>query len=111
MEQDLLDEAIKEFTLASRDRTWEMECCTNLGECYKRKNDFSEAIKWYEKAISLVDDDSIQAFALKYEIASLYEELREPDKALELFNEVKDWNSEYGDVTARIENLRKQTTG
>jgi len=111
LEQDLLDEAIKEFTLASQDRTWEMECYTNLGECYKRKNEFSEAIKWYEKAINLVDDDSIQAFALKYEIASLYEEQSELDKALKLFNEVKDWNAEYGDVTARIENLRKQTTG
>jgi tetratricopeptide (TPR) repeat protein len=111
LEQDLLDEAIKEFTLASGDRTWEMECYTNLGECYKRKNDFSEAIKWYEKAINLVDDDSIQAFALKYEIASLYEAQSESDKALKLFKEVKDWNSEYGDVTARVDNLQKQTSG
>ncbi len=110
LEQDLLDEAIKEFTLASQDRTWEMECYTNLGECYKRKKDFGEAIKWYEKAINLVDEDSIQAFALKYEIASLYEAQNESDKALKLFNEVKDWNADYGDVTARIENLQKQTS-
>lgn len=110
LEQDLLDEAIREFLLASQDRTWEMECYTNLGECYKRKNDFSEAIKCYEKAINLVDDDSIQAFALKYEIASLYEAQSESDKALKLFNEVKDWNPEYGDVAARIENLQKRNT-
>jgi tetratricopeptide (TPR) repeat protein len=111
LEQDLLDEAIKEFMLASQDRTWEMECYTNLGECYKRKNDFNEAIEWYEKAINLVDDDSIQAFALKYEIASLYEAQGESDKALKLFSEVKDWNPEYGDVTARIENLQTRNTG
>jgi tetratricopeptide (TPR) repeat protein len=108
LEQDLLDEAIKEFMLASQDKKWEMECCTNLGECYKRKNDFSEAVKWYEKAIDLVDNDSIQAFALKYEIASLYEAKGESDKALTLFSEVKEWNPEYGNVTARIENLQKQ---
>jgi tetratricopeptide (TPR) repeat protein len=109
LEQDLLDEAIKEFILASKDKTWEMECYTNLGECHKRKNEFSEAIKWYEKAIDLVDEDSIQAFALKYEIASLYEAMSDSAQALRLFSEVKDWNPEYGDVTARIENLQKQT--
>ncbi len=111
LEQDLLDEAIKEFMLASQERTWEMECYTNLGECYKRKSDFNEAIKWYAKAIDLVDEDSIQAFALKYEIASLYEEMNELDRALKLFSEVRDWNPEYGDVTARIKNLQKHPVG
>ncbi len=109
MEQDLIDEAIKEFMLAYQDRKWEMECYTNLGECYKRKNDLREAIKWYEKAMSLVGEDSIQAFALKYEIASLYEAQSESDKALKLFSEVKNWNPDYGDVTSRIETLEKQT--
>lgn len=109
MEQDLIDEAIKEFMLAYQDRKWEMECYTNLGECYKRKNDLREAIKWYEKAMSLVGEDSIQAFALKYEIASLYEAQSESDKALKLFSEVKNWNPDYGDVASRIETLEKQT--
>ncbi len=108
MEQHLIEEAIKEFMLASQDQKWEMECYTSLGECYKRKSDLREAIKWYEKAMSLVGEDSIQAFALKYEIASLYEALMELEKALKLFSEVKDWNPEYGDVTSRVENLEKQ---
>jgi tetratricopeptide (TPR) repeat protein len=110
LEQDLVDEAIKEFTLASQDEKWEMESFTNLGECYKRKNEFSEAIKWYEKALKLVDRNSIHAFALKYEIASLYEAKEESDKALLLFGEVLEWNPEYGDVTLRIKNIEKQAS-
>ena len=110
LEQDLIDDAIKEFMLASQDEKWEMESFTNLGECHKRKNEFSEAIKWYEKAMKLVRAESILAYALKYEIASLYEAKKESDKALLLFGEVLEWNPEYGDVTARIKNIEKQAS-
>jgi tetratricopeptide (TPR) repeat protein len=110
LEQDLIDDAIKEFMLASQDEKWEVETFTNLGECHKRKNEFSEAIIWYEKAMKLVRAESIQAYALKYEIASLYEAKNESDKALLLFSEVLEWNPEYGDVTARIKSIEKQAS-
>jgi len=110
LEQDLIDDAIKEFMLASQDEKWEMESFTNLGECHKRKNEFSEAIKWYEKALKLVRAESIQAYTLKYEMASLYEAKKESDKALLLFSEVLEWNPEYGDVTTRIKSIEKQAS-
>jgi tetratricopeptide (TPR) repeat protein len=110
LEQDLIDEAIKEFMMASKDKKWELECYTNLGECHKRKQDFLQAIEWYKKALDIVEEDSIQAFALKYEIASLYEAQNDPDRALSLFGEVKDWNPEYGEVTSRIKNLEEQAS-
>jgi len=110
LEQDLLDEAIKEFMLASQDEKWEMESFTNLGECNKRKNEFSEAIKWYEKALELVESDSIQAYVLKYEIAALYEAMNDSGKALMLFAEILEWNPEYGDVITRIRNIENQTS-
>jgi tetratricopeptide (TPR) repeat protein len=110
LEQDLIEDAIKEFLLASQDKKWELESFTNLGECYKRQNDFSEAIKWYEKAMKLVGMDSVQAYALKYEIASLYEAKMESDKALQLFGEVLEWNPDYGDVTTRIKNIQQRSS-
>ncbi len=109
LEQDLIDEAIKEFMLASQDKKWEMECYTNLGECCKRKKSFMEAIKWYEKAFHLVDENSIQAFALKYEIASLYEAQNDSARALRIYEEVRDWNPDYGEVTLRIKSLEEQS--
>jgi tetratricopeptide (TPR) repeat protein len=110
LEQDLIDDAIKEFMLASQDEKLEMESFTNLGECHKRKNEFSEAIKWYEKALILVGEESNQAYALKYEIASLYEAKKELDKALLFFGEILEWNPEYGDVTARMKSIEKQAS-
>jgi tetratricopeptide (TPR) repeat protein len=87
-----------------------MESFTNLGECYKSKSDFTEAIKWYDKALQLVSRESIQAYALKFEIASLYEAKKESAKALQLFSEVHEWNPEYEDVTARIKNIENQAS-
>jgi len=110
LEQDLIDDAVKEFMLASQEKKWEIESFTNLGECHKRKNEFNEAIKWYEKALKLVGMESIQAYALKYELASLYEAKKESDKALLLFGEVLEWNPEYGDVMARIRSIEKQVS-
>jgi tetratricopeptide (TPR) repeat protein len=110
LEQDLIDEAIKEFILASQDKKWEMECYTNLGECYKRKGDFGKAIEWYEKAFRLVEGDSIHAFALKYEIASLFEAQNDSGRALQLFEEVKHWNPDYGEVTSRIKSIEEQAS-
>lgn len=108
LEQDLIVEAIQEFMLSAQDKKWEMECYTNLGECHRRKGDFAEAIKWFERAKNMVAEDSIQAFALKYEIASLYEAQNDSDRALRLFEEVKDWNPEYGEVTSRIKSIEEQ---
>lgn len=107
LEQGLIDEAIKEFEMALNDKKWEMECYTNLGECYKRKKDLMEAIKWYGEALDFVEESSIQAYALKYEIACLYEELNDSEMALQLFGEVKDWNPEYGEVTSRIKSIEE----
>lgn len=108
LEQDLLDEAIKEFMLASQEEKWEMESFTNLGEAYKRKNQLNEAIKWYEKALELTERESIQSYVLKYEIALLYEANKDFETALQLYGEIMEWNSEYGDVMTRIKNIEKQ---
>lgn len=110
LEQGLIDDAIKEFIVASQDERWEMESLTNLGECFKRKDEFSEAIKWYDKALQLVSEESVQAYALKYEIASLYEAKKDAEKALQLFSEVLEWNPEYGDVTERIKSIENQAS-
>ena len=107
LEQGLIKEAIQELKLASQDEKRAVECYSVLSHCYRRKNDFQEAVKWIEKALKLSDKDSSQSFDLKYEFASLYEELKETKKALNIYNEINKWNAEYRDVAKRIENLKK----
>jgi pilus assembly protein FimV len=107
LEQELIEEAIQELKLASQDEKRALECYSVLSHCYRKKKDFEEAVKWIEKALKLSDKDSSQSFDLKYELASLYEELKDEKKALDIYNEIENWNAEYRDVTKRIEKLKK----
>jgi tetratricopeptide (TPR) repeat protein len=107
LEQGLLNEAIEEFEIAANDKSRAVECYNNLGYCCRQKKDFKEAIHWIEKGIELSEDGSNQLFALKYELACVYEELKEFDKALSLLREVQKWDSEYRDVPERLKKLEK----
>lgn len=108
MEQELTDEAIEEFKLASQDEKLEVECYSSISLCYRRKGDFQEALKWIEKAQKLSEKESIQFFALKYELASIYEEMNERKKALKVYKEVKEWNAGYRDVNKKIKSLEEK---
>jgi pilus assembly protein FimV len=105
MEQRLFDEAIEEFELASKDEKRALDCYNVMANCYKQKKDFKEGIKCIEKGLALAEEGSVPFFALKYELASLYEESNENEKALALYIEIKEWNSEYRDVEDKTKAL------
>ena len=108
MEQELTDEAIEEFKLASQDEKLEVECYSSISLCSRRKGDFQEALKWIEKAQKLSEKESIQFFALKYDLASIYEEMNERKKALKVYREVKKWNAGYRMVNEKIKSLEEK---
>ena len=108
LEQGLLDEAIEEFKLASKDKSRTVECYTVISNCYRQKKDSQEAAKWLEKALKITKEGSDWFYALKYELASIYEELKEIEKAFTLYAEIKKWNSEYKDVGRKIKIIEKK---
>jgi len=108
LEQGLFDEAIDECKMAAKDKSLEAECCSVISFCYRQKKEYREALKWLDKAQGISDKDPDQSFALKYEMATLYEEMNENKKALKVFNEVKDWNPDYRDVSEKIESLKEK---
>jgi len=108
LEQGLLDEAIEEFKLASKDKSRTVECYTVISNCYRQKKDTKEAAKWLQKALKITEEGSDWFYALKYELASIYEEMRETEKALALYSEINKWNSEYKDVNSKIKVLEKK---
>lgn len=110
LEQDLIDEAIEEFEIACRDKRRTVDCCSILSYCYRRKKDYKQALDWLDRALETVKKGSGQYFGLKYEMASLYEEMKEKKKALALYSEIKKWNPKYRDTTDRIENLEKKSS-
>jgi tetratricopeptide (TPR) repeat protein len=108
LEQGLFDEAIEECQLAAKDKTLEAECYSIISFCHRKKKNYREALKWLDKAQGISDKDPAHSFALKYELATLYEEMNEMKKALKVYAEVKDWNPDYRDVSEKIEALKEK---
>ncbi len=108
LEQGLLDEAIEEFKLASKDKSRTVECYTVISNCYRQKKDSKEAVKWLEKALKITEEGSDWFYALKYELGSTYEEMKENEKAFDLYSEIKKWNPEYKDVDRKIKIIEKR---
>ena len=108
LEQGLLDEAVEEFKLASKDKSRTVECYTVISNCYRQKKDPKEAAKWLEKALKITKEGSDWFYALKYELGSIYEELKETEKAFALYSEIKNWNPEYKDVDRKIKIIEKK---
>ncbi len=108
--QELVNEAIEEFKLACEDERRVLDCYSLLSFCYKKKKDYKPSLEWLERALKISKKGSNQYFRLKYELASLYEEMDEKKKALELFAEIKKWNPKYRDTTDKIEDLEKKSS-
>ncbi|MBN2244708.1 MAG: tetratricopeptide repeat protein [Candidatus Aminicenantes bacterium] len=108
LEQGLYDEAIEECRLSARDSQFEVESYSVISYCYRQKKEYKEALKWLEMAVNALEPGSIQSFALKYEKASLLEDMEEKKKALEEYQEVMSWNADYRNVTDKVDSLRSE---
>jgi len=105
MGQGLFDEAIKECKLAVNSKILEIDSLTLISHCYTQKEEPKEAVRWLEKALEKAGQDAHQSFALKYELASLYESMNDSKKALEFYDAVAGWNPDYRDVAAKLQSL------
>ncbi len=107
LEKGLIDQAIEKFKLASKDKSLSEESFHSLSQCYRQKGEFGEAAKWLKKAQALTQEGTDQFLALSYELASLYEEADDEEKALALFEEIKEFDSKYRDVKKKAKVLKK----
>lgn len=107
LEKGLFDQAIEKLKLASKDKSLSEECFHALSQCYRQKNECLEAVKWLGKARDLTQEGTDQFLALSYELASLYEEADEGEKALALFDEIKEFDPKYRDVKKKAKVLKK----
>lgn len=105
MEQNLIDEAIEEFNLASKDKNLTLECLTLISHCYRLKGNLEEAEHWLNRAIKLVAPGSDQYFALMFDMGLIHEKAGEVEKALNIYREIQSWNPTYRSVSEKISRL------
>jgi pilus assembly protein FimV len=104
-EMGLIDEAIGEFQLASKDPKRAVECASMLGLCFLEKGMPQLAIKWYRKGLEMPEITEEEHIGLLYDLGSAYQEVGDTDQAQKAFMEVYGMNSTYRDIVTRIKAL------
>jgi tetratricopeptide (TPR) repeat protein len=101
----LIDEAIGEFQLASKDPGRAVECCSMLGLCFQEKGMPQLAIKWYRKGLETPRIKETETVGLLYDLAMVYLSLGDMDNAYRTFLEVYGLDTGFRDVAARVREL------
>ncbi len=101
----MIDEAIGEFQLASKDPKRAVECASMLGLCFLEKGMPQLAIKWYRKGLEMPEITEEEHVGLLYDLASAHQEVGDTENAQKAFMEVYGMNSNYRDIVNRIKQL------
>ncbi len=104
-EMGLIDEAIGEFQLASKDPGRAVECCSMLGLCFLEKGMPQLAVKWYRRGLETPEIKEPETVGLLYDLGCVYQSTGETDLAYKSFLEVYGMNSNYRDVVHRVRDL------
>lgn len=104
-EMGLIDEAISEFQLASKDPKRTIECCSMLGICFLEKGMPQLAVKWYQKGLEAPEITEDEQLGLMYDLGAAYLEIGDVPSAQKAFVDIYGVNSNYRDVADRIRDL------
>ncbi|HEV8428177.1 MAG TPA: tetratricopeptide repeat protein [Pyrinomonadaceae bacterium] len=113
-EMDLMDEAIQEFQTSvglvkPGDGTSRfLQCCNMLGHCFIQKGMPEAAVLWFKKGLQAPGHTEDEYQALRYELASAYEQLGDLKQAREFYTEVYGVDVSYREVAEKLSQLRQK---
>jgi tetratricopeptide (TPR) repeat protein len=111
-EMGLLDEAVEQFqraaNVSARDTspTRPLQCCNMLGHCFMQKGLPRPAALWFERGLKLPDLTDDERQALRYELATAYEQMGDLDRAIDAFSEIYGLDVSYRGVAERLRDLQ-----
>ncbi|MCG8462544.1 MAG: tetratricopeptide repeat protein, partial [Holophagales bacterium] len=107
-EMGLMDEAIGEFQLASKDPRYLVECASMLGICFQEKGHLDLSLRWYQKGLAAPDISEEATLGLLYDMGETYISMGDPSSAYKTFVEIYGMNSNFRDVSVRVRELAPQ---
>jgi tetratricopeptide (TPR) repeat protein len=112
-EMGLLDQAVEEFQAAAAmtapgDGTPRfLQCCNLLGHCFMEKGLPRPAAMWFKKGLDAPGHTEDEYQAMRYDLATAYEQMGDTDRAVEVLSEVYAINVSYRGVAERLRELQK----
>lgn len=116
-EMDLLDEAVREFQSAAAlvdgsDGTPRfLSSCNMLGHCFMQKGLPKAAVLWFKKGLAAPGHSEHEYQALRFELASAYEQMGDIKRAIDTFTEVYSNDVSYRGVAEKLKNLQRRKDG
>jgi tetratricopeptide (TPR) repeat protein len=101
-DMDLLEEAIEEFKLASRDPALTFDCSQLIGLCFMKMGAVDSAIEEFLKGLSVPDQRPEQYRGLKYELALAYEASDNVRNAIDLYSDIFREDPDFRDVAGKV---------
>ncbi len=107
-EMGLVDDAIKEFQTAKKDKKRFLQSSSMLGVCYMEKGLYSLAIDVLNKTLDSLKEPNESYWSIKYDLAEAYEKSNKLKESLDLYTEVYGWNAKFRSVSEKVSLLKTQ---
>jgi tetratricopeptide (TPR) repeat protein len=99
---------VNEFELAAKSRKRACTALTMVGMCHLERGKADVAIEYFERALTAEGRTPAEELALNYEIATVYEQVGQLDRALATFELVASRDRNYRGVSQRLDQLKKR---
>ncbi len=106
-EMGLLDDAIREFGMATRDPKSACVCHSMIGTILIERGNLNEAIEAFLRGLQVAERTREQEAALSYEVGAAYEAKKMTKQALEYLQRTARLVPSFRDVQERIRRLQK----
>jgi tetratricopeptide (TPR) repeat protein len=107
-EMGLIDDAVNEFELAAKSRKRACTALTMVGMCHLERGKSDIAIQYFERALNAEGRTAPEELALNYELATVFEQVGQLDRALAGFELVASRDRNYRGVSQRLDQLKKR---
>jgi tetratricopeptide (TPR) repeat protein len=111
-EMGLMDDAVEEFQnavkmVAAGDGTPRyLQCCNLIGHCFMEKQMPKLAAIWFQRGLDAPGHTEEEYQALRYELATAFEQAGETDKALDLYTGIYAINVAYRNIGDKVKLLQ-----
>ncbi len=106
-EMGLLDDAVREFSLAQKANERAVDAITMIGLCQLAKGNAGDALDYFLKGLNSREVTPQGAMALRYEIGQAYESMSRFREATKFYEKVHAMDTTFRDVSARLDHVKK----
>lgn len=105
LEMELFDDAVAEFEIASRGKSFALPSQEMLGYCFLRKGQIDLAIRELEKALTLPGHDDRDRLGIHYNLGIACGVTDRENDAIEHFQKILEVDPNFRDTRSRLERL------